>query len=151
MGRNNKDVIKRYNQSDKAKECQKRYRQSEIGKEKINAQRRRYKVRIRDKVIALYTDGRNLCMACCIDVQNLHHTNPEDGLREKEMFGSNTSVEARVYQIRMYATNPDYIRPLCIECHKAEHRRLRGEKKHGKEMDHAKSLSSSISGEPGEL
>jgi len=150
MGRT-KEQIAKYNHSEKGRACQKRYKKSKKGKVATNATRRKYKIKIRNKVIEMYTDGRNLCMACCLDVKHLHHTNPEDGLREKEMFGSNTSVEARVYQIRMYETNPSYIQPLCIECHKIEHRRLRGEKKHGKEMDHAKSLSSSISGEPGEL
>lgn len=122
--RKRKASIKRYNASDAAKACRKRYL-TPLKRSEIALWRREYQAELRAKVINLYTNGENSCRHCNGDVDNLHHTNPKAGKREKKKYGSNTTIAARLDQIKRYKKNPNYITPLCSECHLDEHKRLR--------------------------
>ena len=93
---------------DKIKECNKRY-----GK-------KRY-ISSRNLCIELYTHGTNKCVKCGGLVQELHHTNPEHGAWDKKnIFGA-----ARYkHYIDMYTVIPNYITPVCKDCHIKIHKEL---------------------------
>ncbi len=96
--------------------------------QKIRAKNSAYKSSIRpilrNDVIYLYSHGTNLCK-CGSPIEELHHTNPEDGTWESKTFGSRSCREARLHQIGMYTVIPNYIQPLCKVCHRAAHKQLK--------------------------
>ena len=122
---NGKAAIKRYNNSAKAKAAQIRYRRTDKFRICMREFKKRYIIQLRKRVINLYTNGSNVCVLCGKPIKNIHHTNIGDGRYEKEKFGTNANIGARLFQLNQYKYNPNYVRPLCNDCHIEEHKRIR--------------------------
>ena len=104
------------------KEYHKEY--SKTHKAEIAKQQAEYRKELRQQVIELYSHGTCKCSHCGGPVEELHHTNPEDGKWEKKEFGGQSCIAARHHQIEMYTVIPDYIQPLCKKCHKEIHKNI---------------------------
>jgi hypothetical protein len=85
---------------------------------------KKYRKELRQQVIELYSHGTCKCSHCGGSVEELHHTNPEDGKWEMQEFGIQTNIQARKHQLEMYTVIPDYITPLCKKCHLKLHKEL---------------------------
>lgn len=117
--------IKKYNSSDKGKACRERYRKSKKGKLATHTSRVRLRLKLKKTLADLFTNGINRCMHCNGAIEQFHHSNPSDAKCEKMKFGSTNTIDARTYQIKQHKKNKNYIVPLCKQCHKEEHKRLK--------------------------
>ena len=91
----------------------------------FTAYEKNYSASLRKTIIELYSHGTCKCVRCGGEVEELHHTNPEHGLWERNTFNGKSTHAARNHQLEMYTVIPDYITPLCKKCHLKVHKELK--------------------------